>query len=185
MLSLRPLSLGLATLTTGLAAGFFYAYTCSVTLGTARLDDAGYIATMQAINATVRNPLFAVGFFGALASLVATSVLHLRHGWSPRTALILGALLTYALGTFGLTFAVSVPLNEDLARVSLAAAPEVLAQARQDYEGTWNTWNALRTLCGTVAFALLIAAPFVRAERLVAAAGAHRREAAVLSVGGA
>ncbi len=181
MTALRPLSLGLATLTTGLAAGFFYTYTCSVTLGTARLDDVGYIATMQAINATVRNPLFAVGFFGALVSLAAATVIHLRAGWTPRAALVLLACLAYALGTFALTFAVSVPLNEELARVSLAASPEALAQARQDYEGIWNTWNELRTLFGTAAFALLIAAPFARAERMVTVAGVRRHTGATLA----
>jgi uncharacterized membrane protein len=162
MMLLRPFSLGLATLTTGLIAGFFYAYTCSVTLGTARLDDAQYIAAMQAINATVRNPLFAFSFFGALFSLGLAAAIYLRHERSPRTWLILLSFLTYALGGFALTLGVNVPLNEDLARVRLDAAAGVLAEARRGYEGAWNTWNAVRTGCSVVAFLLLIAAPFTR-----------------------
>jgi uncharacterized membrane protein len=181
MLSIRSFSLVLATLTTGLIAGFFYAYACSVTLGTARLDDAEYIATMQAINATVRNPVFAFGFFGALLSLGLATALHLRHGWSPRAGLILLAFVTYALGGFALTFGISVPLNEELARVDLAGTPEMLAQARQDYEGTWNLWNAIRTAFSSAAFLLLIAAPFTRAAPATVT-DASRRVSRSLSV---
>jgi uncharacterized membrane protein len=172
---LRPLSLGLATLTTGLVAGFFYAYACSVTLGTARLDDAGYIATMQAINATVRNAVFAFSFFGALVALVVALAVHLRSGWTVSTQLVALALVLYAVGGFGLTMAISVPLNEDLAEVSLDAPPETLAQARQDYEGDWNLWNGVRTAFSTAAFLALIAGPLVRVRRPVAAADTQRR----------
>src|SRR4028118_7780 len=66
----RPLTLTLATITTGLIAGFFYAYACSVTLGLALLPDEQYVEAMQAINATVRNGVFAFGFFGAALSLL-------------------------------------------------------------------------------------------------------------------
>lgn len=111
---------------------------------------------MQAISDTVRNPVVAFGFLGAAA------VIHLRERWSPRAALVLLAFITYALGGFGLTFGISVPLNEQLAEVSLAAAPDVLAQTRQEYEEPWNTWNMLRTLFSTAAFLMLVAAPFVR-----------------------
>jgi uncharacterized membrane protein len=93
-------------------------------------------------------------------------------------------LLTYALGTFTLTFAFSVPLNDELARVGLDASPEALARARQDYEGIWNTWNALRTVFGTAAFALLIAAPFARDERTATAAATRRRPLATPAADG-
>lgn len=162
---LRPLSLILATLTTGLTAGFFYAYACSVTLGLARLDDAQYVAAMQAINATVRNPVFAFGFFGALLSLILAVALHAGEWRATRTRLLGLALVVYAVGGFGPTFAFSVPLNDDLARVSLDAGPEALAQARLDYEDTWNRWNTTRTIASSAAFLLLIAATLAPAVR--------------------
>ncbi len=65
----RLLTLTLAVLTTGLISGFFYAYACSVTLGLALLPDEQYVEAMQAINATVRNGVFAFSFFGAALSL--------------------------------------------------------------------------------------------------------------------
>ena len=58
-----------AATTSALAAGFFYAYTASVSRGLGRLADAQYVAAMQSINDTVRNPIFAVSFFGALVAL--------------------------------------------------------------------------------------------------------------------
>ncbi len=36
-----------ATVATGLVAGFFYAYACSVMVGLARTDDLTFISTMQ------------------------------------------------------------------------------------------------------------------------------------------
>src|SRR5215208_2764319 len=60
----RALTLAGATLTTGLAAGVFYAYAVSVNLGLATQPDASYVATMQAINERIENPLFFASFFG-------------------------------------------------------------------------------------------------------------------------
>src|SRR3712207_9358419 len=42
--------------------------------------------------------------------------------------------------------------------------PISLAQARRDYEGSWNLWNAARTVFSTIAFLLLVAAPFTSAN---------------------
>ena len=64
--SLRRVTLVVATIATGLAAGFFYAYHVSVTRGHALVGDRAYVEAMQAINATVRNAEFALSFFGAL-----------------------------------------------------------------------------------------------------------------------
>ena len=72
----RPLALVAATLTTGLIGGFFYAYACSVSLGLALLSDERYVVAMQAINATVRNGMFAFSFFGAVLSLLLALALH-------------------------------------------------------------------------------------------------------------
>src|SRR4028118_1746510 len=84
----RPLTLTLATITTGLIAGFFYAYACSVTLGLALLPDEQYVEAMQAINATVRNGLFAFSFFGAVLSLLLALAVHAPRLRSRRFVLV-------------------------------------------------------------------------------------------------
>jgi len=89
------LALAGATFTTGLISGFFYAYMCSVTRGLALLPDAQYVAAMQAINATVRNGVFAFSFFGAAVFLILAVLVHVPLFRSRRFALISLACLLY------------------------------------------------------------------------------------------
>lgn len=95
----RTVALVGATLTTGLIAGFFYAYACSVTRGLALLPDDRYVAAMQAINATVRNGVFAFSFFGAALSLILALVVHAPRFRSRRFALIALACSTLGAGS--------------------------------------------------------------------------------------
>jgi uncharacterized membrane protein len=153
----RLLTLTLATLTTGLISGFFYAYACSVTLGLALLPDGQYVEAMQAINATVRNGLFAFGFFGAALSLLLALAAHAPRPRSRRFVLIALACVLYIGGGFMVTFLVNVPMNEELARVG-EASPMALAQVRAGYEGPWNFWNGVRTVFSSLAFVALVGA---------------------------
>ena len=155
----RPLTLTLATITTGLIAGFFYAYACSVTLGHALLPDEQYVEAMQAINATVRNGLFAFSFFGTVLSLLLTLAVHAPRLRSRRFLLVALAAVLYIGGGFMLTFLINVPMNEKLARVSVGElGPAALERARERYEGPWNFWNGVRTVFSTLAFLALIGA---------------------------
>ncbi len=153
----RLLTPTLAVLTTGLISGFFYAYACSVTLGLGLLPDEQYVEAMQAINARVRNGVFAFSFFGAALSLLLALAVHAPRPRSRRFVLIALAAVLYIGGGFMVTFLVNVPMNEDLARVG-DAAPAVLAQVRTEYEGSWNFWNGVRTLFSSLAFLALIGA---------------------------
>ena len=159
----RLVTLTLATLTTGLIAGFFYAYACSVTLGLALLPDEQYVEAMQAINATVRNGLFAFSFFGAVLSLLLALAVQAPRLRSRRFLLIALAAVLYIGGGFMVTFLVNVPMNEDLARVG-EAAPAALAQIRAEYEGPWNFWNGVRTVFSSLAFVALIGACLSRSD---------------------
>ena len=154
----RSLALVGATLTTGLISGFFYAYACAVTRGLALLPDAQYVAAMQAINATVRNGVFAFSFFGAALFLILAVVVHVPRLRSRRFVLISLACPLYVAGGFVLTLGVNVPMNEALARVGSNASPEVLARAREAYEDPWNFWNGMRTVCSSLALLALIGA---------------------------
>jgi uncharacterized membrane protein len=160
----RFLTLTLATLTTGLIAGFFYAYACSVTLGLALLPDEQYVEAMQAINATVRNGVFAFSFFGAVLSLLLALAVHLPWLRSRRLLLIALAAVLYIGGGFMVTFLVHVPMNEELSRVG-EAAPSALAQVRAEYEGPWNFWNGVRTVFSSLALLALIGACLSRSDR--------------------
>jgi uncharacterized membrane protein len=157
----RPLTLILATLTTGLISGFFYA--CSVTLGLALLPDEQYIQAMQAINATVRNGVFAFSFFGAVVSLLSALAVHTPQLRSRRFLLIALATVLYIGGGFMVTFLVNVPMNEQLARVG-EVGPAALAHIRAEYEGPWNFWNGVRTVFSSMALLALIGACLSRSD---------------------
>jgi uncharacterized membrane protein len=163
--AVRALTLALATLTTGLIAGVFYAYSVSVTLGLAAQPDASYVATMQAINERIQNPLFFLSFFGAALFLLAALAVHLPRPRSGRFWLIALASALYVGGGFLLTVVVNVPLNEELARVSAGASPGELASARAAYEGVWNFWNGVRTVFSMLAFLALVGACLLREDR--------------------
>jgi uncharacterized membrane protein len=162
--AVRTLTLGLATLATGLVAGVFYAYAVSVNLGLAAQPDASYVATMQAINERIENPVFFLSFFGAVLFLLAALAVHLPKPRSSRFWLIALASALYVGGGFLLTVVVNVPLNEELARVADASAGE-LARARAGYEGPWNFWNGVRAVLSSLAFVVLVGACLIREDR--------------------
>src|SRR3712207_5808384 len=159
----RLITLTLATLTTGLIAGFFYAYTCSVTLGLPLLPDEQYIEAMQAINATVRNGVFAFSFFGAVLSLLLTLAFHAPRLRSRGFLCIALAAVLYIGVGFMVTLLVNVPMNEGLARVG-DLGPAALAQVRAEYEGPWNFWNGVSTVFSSLAFLALIGACLSRSN---------------------
>jgi uncharacterized membrane protein len=154
-----------ASLAMALIAGFFYAYDCSVMLGLARLDAEGFVRAMQAINATVRNPYFAFSFFGALALSSTTALLYLPSWRAPAAKLVVLALVAYAVGGFGVTMAINVPLNNALAEVDPSRAADLEA-ARRAYEGPWVFWNRARTAASAAALALLLGALYAEGRRL-------------------
>jgi len=132
-----------STVTVGLAAGFFFTYQVSVTRGLAIVSDRSYVETFQAINATVRTAWFGIVFFGSIPILCATLALNWTTGRRARA--LVGTSLALYLATFAITAAGNVALNNDLAHVT-GQSPDVLAAARNDFEGSWNALNLARTL---------------------------------------
>ena len=164
--AVRFLTLASATLTTGLIAGVYYAFEVSVNLGLAAQPDATYVATMQAINERIENPLFFGSFFGAaMSSLAALAAHYSRRPRSGRFWLIALACVLYIGGSFLLTSFVNVPMNNQLAAVDLDAPARILAEARDAYEDPWDFWNGVRTVFSTLAFIALIGACLLWEER--------------------
>ena len=162
--SIRGLTLICAVLTTGLMAGVFYAYAGSVDLGLAEQPDASYVATMNEINERIQNPLFFLGFFGAVLFPVAALVAHLPRRRTGRFRLIVLACVLYVGGSFLVTVLANVPLNEDMGRVASDAPASELARARAAYEEPWNFWNGVRGLFSVAAFVALIGACLLRED---------------------
>jgi uncharacterized membrane protein len=163
--AVRALTLALATLTTGLITGVYYAFEVSVNLGLAAQPDAAYVATMNAINEGIENPLFFASFFGAALFPLVALAAHYRKPRSGRFLLVALACVLYIGGSLLLTSFVNVPMNNQLAAVDPDAPARVLAEARDAYEGPWDFWNGVRTVFSTLAFLALIGACLLREDR--------------------
>lgn len=136
----------------GLLAGFFYAYSNSVMWG---LDDTtadAAVAAMQGINRVIRNPLFAVSFFGApLATTVVAAFIWRRDGAGCGLAAVLA--LALCVTAVGITGVVNVPMNDALARIDADSADA--AAVWSDYTERWTFWNHVRFAAALAAFALM------------------------------
>jgi uncharacterized membrane protein len=144
-------------LASGLIAGLFYSYSCSVNPGLGALSDAGYLAAMQSINRAILNPVFFFSFMGTLVLLPLSTYQH--FGTGSRFYLLLAAAVVYVIGTFGVTILGNVPLNEALDKVSLAdASTQELAAHRLRFEVPWNRLHAVRAYASIISFILALLA---------------------------
>ncbi len=133
----------------GLIGGVFFAFSSFVMRALARLDPIPAMQAMQSINITVINPHFLGSFMGTAAvSLVAIVLGVMRWGEPNAAYLIVGGSL-YFVGTFLVTIACNVPLNDALERSSPESptAPEVWAH----YLLVWTRWNHVRTVAALLA----------------------------------
>ncbi|GGK89109.1 hypothetical protein Sme01_49370 [Sphaerisporangium melleum] len=149
-----------ATLTTGLVAGLFYAYTCSVMPGLRRAGDRTFVETMQRINVAILNGWFLSCFLGAAVLTALALALHIAADVPRPVAWLVAALVLY-VAQLAVTFSVNVPLNNELEAAGApdrVADPSVPADARRRFEGRWVRWNLVRTLTSTAAFACLLGA---------------------------
>ncbi|GAA3989402.1 DUF1772 domain-containing protein [Allokutzneria multivorans] len=138
-----------ALLLTGLIAGLFYAYACSVMPGLARSDDRTFVEAMRGINIAIVNPVFMLTFLGA-PLLTAVAAL-LSRGTRSLPWLVAG--LACLLAMVVITGAANIPLNN-----ALESAGDDHATARARFENAWVLWNLLRALVSTAGFGCLAAA---------------------------
>jgi uncharacterized membrane protein len=145
-----------AALGVGLVSGLFFAFSAFVMKALGRLPAEQGIAAMQSISVTVLNPLFGTVFFGtAVLCLVLTVVAFLRWNETGVIYLVVGGLL-YLVGTFGVTAAINVPMNDALAAVAPNSAEGAALWAR--YLVRWTAWNHVRTITALLALASFIGA---------------------------
>lgn len=135
------------TVTTGMMAGLFGAFSYAVMPGLARTDDATFVQAMQRINVAILNGWFGTCFGGALV-LTALAAVLLRG--RPEQRWVLAGLVLYVV-VLVVTFAVNVPLNDRLA----AAGGTGAAAAREAFETVWVRWNVVRAGASLAAFGCL------------------------------
>ncbi|GII54763.1 membrane protein [Planotetraspora thailandica] len=138
-----------ATVATGLMAGLFFAFTIAVMPALAAGDDHTFVHAMRRINVAILNGWFALAFGGSAVLTAAAALLHIGE---PELPWLVGAFAAYG-ATLAITFAVNVPLNNELDKTDEGSAA-ALGPARRRFERGWVWWNAVRTLTNLVAFCL-------------------------------
>lgn len=161
MITLPNLSLLLAALLSGLIAGLFYSYSCSVNPGLGKLGDAEYLKAMQSINRAILNPVFFASFMGTLIVLPLAAWLDYSAPAGSSFYLLVAGAAVYAIAVFGVTMGVNVPLNNalDAFDIGSATASELSAQ-RSAFEIPWNRFNTVRTWGSVLSFLLVILSLF-------------------------
>jgi uncharacterized membrane protein len=155
MTILRGGTLVAAAITLGLSAGLFYTYSASVMLGLGRSDDRTFVQAMQNINVAIVNPWFMAHFLGALVLTALTAALHVPRDGRPALPWILAALALYLVAVV-VTFAVNVPLNNQLEAARGVDTADGLAAARAQFETAWVRWNIVRSAASTGALGCIV-----------------------------
>ncbi len=151
----------ITVLMTALSAGFFFAWSVSVILGTKKVGDFTYLETMQNINREILNPVFFIIFFGSLITLLITTYLQFNN--KPVFWLVLASTIIYLIGTFGITAFGNVPLNNELDLLNITKLSLLeLKNFRTYYESTWNQYHNIRTISGMISFTLLLISIFIQ-----------------------
>jgi uncharacterized membrane protein len=146
-----------AVLLTGLAAGLFYGYDCSVIKGLGNLPDKEYLSAFQSINKAILNPYFFISFMGSLIVLVIATWLSYKQAPPMVFYLLLAATILYAAGVFGVTMFGNVPLNNSVEQFDIAnASADAIRAMRLRFENSWNMLHHIRTYAAILAFLLAI-----------------------------
>jgi uncharacterized membrane protein len=138
-----------AALATALMAGFFWSFSVLVMDGLQLLPPLEAMRAMQAINASVRNAWFGLGFFGTpiLCLLVLLALVLPASRGAGGLVAASGAALYIALAVV-VTFARNIPLNETLAVATSA-------EQWNAFLDPWVFWNHVRTVSSLAAACLL------------------------------
>ena len=156
-MTLRTATLFAATLTTGLSAGLFYGWACSVMPGLARVSDRSFVETMQGINVAIINPWFMLTFLGSAVLTGLAAALCLPAGGRTALPWVVAGLVLY-LAMLVITFALNIPLNNQLDAAGPVDRIADLAAVRVRFEATWVRWNLARTVCSMAAFVAALGA---------------------------
>lgn len=152
---MKSLSLVLAVVALTLSAaifGFFYAWVCSTMWGLDAADPRIAMAAMQAMNASVRNVVFAPAFFGSPLLLALTATASFAAGSRHAAAAFLLAGLIYFFGGMMLTMNVNVPMNEALALQTVPETEEAARAIWSTYSDKWQVYNQIRTIASGLTF---------------------------------
>jgi uncharacterized membrane protein len=161
--------LGAAVIAMGLLAGLYYFSAIAVMPALTAADDRTLVDAMQQMIDKIENPAFFLVLLGAPALAAAALVQALGSGQARIAGWVVAGLALYTVMVV-ITFAVHIPLNEDLQQAGDPDRIENLAEVRDDFVTPWVAWDIVRTLATTAAFgsltwALVLRGRWGRAEQ--------------------
>ena len=146
--------LGAAVFAMGLLAGLFYFSSIAVMPALTAADDRTLVDAMQQMIDKIENPAFFLVLLGAPV-LAAVALVQARRSGSAKTAGWIVAGIAFYTVMVVVTFAVHIPLNEELKEAGDPARIENLAAVRDDFVTPWVAWDIVRMLASTAAFGSL------------------------------
>jgi uncharacterized membrane protein len=153
--------LGAAVFAMGLVAGLYFFSSIAVMPALTAADDRTLIDAMQQMIDKIENPAFFLAFLGAPV-LATVALVQARGSRAPETTgWIVAALALYTVMVI-ITFAVNIPLNEDLQNAGDPARIEDPAAVRDDFVTPWVAWDIVRTVVSIGAFGSLVWALVLR-----------------------
>ena len=129
-------------------AGLYFAFSTSVMGALRQQPQPSGIATMQSANEVILNPLFMVLFVGSTLSCLALAITA-KLSDQPMPWLRIGAATLFIIGSFVITAAINVPLNDKLAAVDPASAHGL--DVWHEYLTNWTAWNHVRAASSAIA----------------------------------
>jgi len=154
--SICQLLYGTCVVLTGLIAGLFYGWQCSVINGLALLPDREYLMAFQSMNKGILNLAFFLSFMGSIMVLAITAFISYKRDNSAFFPYLAASLAIYMIGVFGVTVACNVPLNETLAAFDISGASgDQIKGMRLRFENLWNSWHLVRTIACMISFVIL------------------------------
>jgi uncharacterized membrane protein len=145
-----------ATLGAAVVGGILFAFSNFVMGALARIPAPEGIRAMQSINIVVLNRGFLSVFAGTAVLFLVLGILGVVQWSDGHGPYLLGAAVAYLAGTWLVTIAGNVPLNERLAQQ--APETESAEQVWQHYLERWTRLNSQRTGAAVLASVLLLLA---------------------------
>ena len=144
-----------AILAYALIGGVFLAFSDFIMRSLARTSGTGGVEAMQVINREVFRWVFMVLFIGLAPFSIGLALYGLIIIPGGTGTVLAAAGLTYLIGCFGVTVCFNVPLNERLAKMSLADASTGIFW-QDTYVPRWTWWNTVRGGACMVSAALML-----------------------------
>ncbi|TYK44907.1 DUF1772 domain-containing protein [Actinomadura decatromicini] len=144
--SLAGVSATLSIIMAAGMAGTFFGFSTGVMPGLNAARPGSAIDAMQGINQKIQNPLFVAMFMLVPVVAAAAGVLLLTLDQKAAAVLFFVAAGVYLLGALFPSFAVNIPMNNDLDAVKIPDGASEAAKIWSDYSGRWTAWNNVRAV---------------------------------------